>query len=84
MAYGYNPVIIKNDDLCRETDGRNELAEVCRRMMAQIGSSKELWSAFVSNHCCYINTGFTRYVLKVCYVNDIEFLLLKSYRIIKA
>ncbi|XP_052762788.1 uncharacterized protein LOC128205296 [Mya arenaria] len=52
MAYGYNPVIIKSDDKCRETDGRNELSEVCRRMMAQIGSNKQLWAAFVTNATC--------------------------------
>lgn len=48
MAYGYNPSITK-DNKCQETNGRDELAEVCRRMMHAIGASYTLWVAFVSS-----------------------------------
>lgn len=47
MAYGYNPSMTK-DNKCGETEGLDELAEVCREMMRKIGAKKELWAAFVS------------------------------------
>lgn len=55
MAYGYNPSITK-DNKCQETNGRDELAEVCRRMMHAFGASYTLWAAFVTNATCnFIN-----------------------------
>lgn len=55
LAYGYNPSITKSH-LCVETKGFNELAELCRRMMQEIGSEKKLWAAFVTNaNCDYIS-----------------------------
>ncbi|XP_052250541.1 uncharacterized protein LOC127857871 isoform X1 [Dreissena polymorpha] len=52
LAYGYNEAILKDNDKCKETGGRNELAEICRQMMDRIGSKKELWAAFVTNATC--------------------------------
>ena len=46
MAYGYN--FIAKNHLCQETKGFDELGEVCRRMMREIGSTKRLWVALVS------------------------------------
>ena len=46
MAYGYN--FIAKNHKCAETKGFDELGEVCRRMMYEIGSTKKLWVALVS------------------------------------
>lgn len=53
MAYGYNPEVIK-DDKCTETKGFDELAEVCRRMMASIDANTQLWAAFVRIKLLYL------------------------------
>ena len=48
MAYGYNPSFIAESHKCTETKGYDELGEVCRKMMDEIGSNKKLWVAMVS------------------------------------
>ena len=47
MAYGYNPSFIAENHKCTETKGFDELGEVCRKMMNEIGSTKKLWVALV-------------------------------------
>ncbi|KAL4218021.1 hypothetical protein ACF0H5_022759 [Mactra antiquata] len=61
LAYGYNPSITK-DKMCGETQGFDELSEVCRDLMRQMEAKKELWAAFVTNATCeYIDEP--RYML---------------------